>query len=234
MESKINYKKYLYSFVITAIIFGTAFYLSNYFDQKKIDDIRAIQDKISIDIMSSETQFSLLEESSCQDLSSQNDLTDELNTLEEKLTATENQRGANDPEVQTLKQYYSLLEIKDYILMNQISQKCKKTPLNIVYFYSTDNSCADCEKEGYVLTDLREQFPDLRVYSFDYNLDISAVQTLIKINKVENNLPAIYTDGKIYYGFQSVDDIMKAVPELQALANAKNATSTAATSTKKF
>src|ERR1035437_4531327 len=169
MEHQINWKKYIYAFVITAIIFATAIYLSNCFEQKKIDDIRTIQEKISIDILSSETQFSLLEESSCADLGGQSALSDELGSLEDKLAYAERDRGQNDPEVQTLKQYYSLLEIKDYILMQKISEKCGKPPLTVIYFYSTDNSCADCEREGYVLTDLRTQFPDLRVYSFDYN-----------------------------------------------------------------
>ena len=224
MEHQINWKKYFYAFVITAIIFATAIYLSNYFEQKKIDDIRTIQDKISIDIMSSETQFSLLEESSCADLGSQSALSDELGSLEDKLTYTERDRGVSDPEVQTLKQYYSLLEIKDYILMQKIAEKCGKPPLTIIYFYSTDNSCADCEREGYVLTDLRTQFPELRVYSFDYNLDISAVKTLIAISKVENKLPAVFIKDKMYYGFQSESDIEKIMPEIMATSTATTTT----------
>lgn len=235
MENQINWKKYFYSFVITAIIFGTAIYTSNYFNQKKIDDIRSIQDKISIDIMSSETQFSLLEESSCIDLAGQSALSDELGTLSDKLAYTENSRGDKDTEVQTLKQYYALLEIKDYILMQKIGEKCGKPPLTIIYFYSTQNDCPDCEKEGYVLTSLRESYPELRVYSFDYNLDISAVKTLISINKIENNLPAVFASGKLYYGFQSMDNLESNIPELKKLRDAKIASSTAtsATSTKK-
>ncbi len=229
MQSKsIDSKKYIYSFVITAIIFATAIYVSNYFGQKKIDEIRNIQDKISIDILSSETQFSLLEEASCKDFGA-GTLSTELGTLEDKLTYTENQRGVNDPEVKTLKQYYSLLEIKDYLLMNKISQKCKKTPLSIIYFYSDDNNCADCEREGYVLTHLRETYPDLRVYSFDYNIGLSAVKTLISINKVKNELPAIITKDETYYGFQSVEDLEKIVPELAKLKATQNATSTSTT-----
>src|SRR3990167_208076 len=102
----INSKKYLFSFIITAIIFATAIYISNYLGQKKLDEIRNIQDKISIDILSSETQFSLLEESSCKDVDS-GTLSMELGSLENKLSYTENDRGANDPEVKVLKQYYS-------------------------------------------------------------------------------------------------------------------------------
>lgn len=226
MENKnINWKKYFFSFAITAIIFTTAILVSNYFGNKKIDEIRDIQNKIAIDILSSETQFSLLEESSCKDFGV-GTLSTELGNLEEKLSYTENQRGNDDEEVQTLKRYYSLLEIKDYLLMNKISEKCKKTSLSIIYFYSTDDSCPDCEREGYVLTQLRQDYPELRVYSFDYNIDLSAVKTLISINKVKNTLPAIFIRDKAYYGFQSIEDLEKAIPELLKLKAEKVATST--------
>lgn len=216
MNKNTDYRKYLFSFIITAIIFGTAIYLSNFFSQKKLEEIRNIQDKISIDILSSETQFSLLEESSCENIGT-GSLSTELGDLEEKLSYTENQRGTEDPEVQTLKRYYSLLEIKDYLLMKKISEKCKRTPLSIIFFYSNSERCKDCQKEGYVLTELRENYPDLRVYSFDYDMDLSAVQTLISINKIKNELPAIVINEKVYYGFQSIEDIEKAVPELEKM-----------------
>lgn len=215
-NSTINWKQYFFSFAITAIIFATAILTSNYFAQKRVNEIRGIQDKIAIDTLSSETQFSLLEESSCKDVGT-GSLSTELGTLEDKLTYTEKERGENDTEVQTLKKYYFLLEIKDYLLMNKISQKCKKTPISIIYFYSLDDKCADCEKEGYVLTRLREKYPDLRVYSFDYNADLSAVKTLISINKIKDELPAIIVKDNVYYGFQSVEDIEKAVPDLKKL-----------------
>lgn len=223
-DNGVYWRKYLFSFLITAIIFASALYLSNYFAEKKLNEIRNIQDKIAIDILSSETQFSLLEELSCKDLGT-GSLSTELGNLEEKLTYTENERGHDDAEVLTLKKYYSLLEIKDYLLMNKISEKCKRTPLSIIYFYSTDDSCTDCEKEGYVLTSLRENYPDLRVYSFDYNIDVSAVRTLISINKIKNELPAIIIKDKVYYGFQSIEDLEKILPELKTL-KAKTATST--------
>lgn len=231
MKREIDFKKYLFTFMITAAIFATAIYLSNYFGQKKIDQIRAIQDNISLDILSSETQFSLLEESSCQAFGTSSALSQELGSLEDKLSATERDRGANNAQVLTLKKYYSLLEIKDYILMKKIAVQCKIIPLSIIYFYSNKGDCVDCEREGYVLTHLREEYPTLRVYSFDYNLDISAVKTLFSVNKIKDTLPAIYMNGKIYYGFQSVDTL-EATPQLTALRALQNASSTTATTTK--
>jgi len=55
----IDWKKYLIVFLLTLSLFLTAIFLSNYFGNKKIDQLKSIQDKIAIDILSSETQFSL-------------------------------------------------------------------------------------------------------------------------------------------------------------------------------
>jgi hypothetical protein len=222
-QNHIDWKKYVIVLVITGVIFATAMYASNYFSQKKLAELKNIQDKIAIDILSSETQFSLLEESSCKDIATTTALSDELGNLEDKLNYTEKDRGETDPEVTYLKRYYSLLEIKDYLLMKKISEKCRTSPVSIIYFYSNnDGQCADCEKEGYVLTQLRTDYPALRVYSFDYDLDLSAIRTLISINKIKKDkLPAMIIGDEVYYGFKSIQDLEK-TPELKTLTELKS------------
>ncbi len=231
-HNEINWKKYIFTLIITGAIFATALYASNYFSEKRLAEVKSIQDKIAIDILSSETQFSLLEASSCKFVGSTS-LSSELSSLEEKLAITEQERGADDSEVQAVKRYYSLLQIKDYLLMQKIAEKCKTSPLSIVYFYSNKGDCPDCEKQGYVLTRIRQDYPQVRVYAFDYNLDLSALQTLISINKIENKLPALMINEDLYYGFQDTSDLEKNIPELKVLKTAQTASSTTATSTKK-
>ena len=114
--------------------------------------------------------------------------------------------------------------------MKQSAARCNLKPVFIFYFYSNKGDCEDCVKQGYVLTALSESYPQLRIYSFDYNLDVGALKTLIAIDDVDNRLPALVTNGKTYYGFQSIDAIKKVLPQLATL---KTATSTSATSTKK-
>ena len=72
-----------------------------------------------------------------------------------------------------------------------------------------------------------EPYPQLRVYSFDYNLDLSALQTLISIDKVENDLPAILIKDNVYYGFKTMADIEKILPELAKLKRMATSTKTA-------
>lgn len=221
---------YIVAFIITALIFATALYASNYFNNQRLEDIRATQDTISTDILSLETQFDLLQEHSCSDITENTTLPSELTSLGSQLSYMEAQGARSQDEVTRLKRLYSLLEIKDYLLMKQIAAKCNLKPVFILYFYSNKGDCKDCERQGYVLTALAENYPQLRIYSFDYNLDVSALQTLISIDKVDDQLPALLINGKAYYGFQSVEDINKMLPQLATL---KKATSTSATSTRK-
>ena len=60
-----------------------------------------------------------------------------------------------------------------------------------------------------------EDYPELRVYSFDYNLDVAAIATLVSINKIENTLPALLIDENVYYGFQGIENIEEIIPQLK-------------------
>lgn len=227
-----RWSTYAIALGITGLIFITAFYASNYFNDRRINDIRTTQDTISTDILSLETQFDLLQEHSCNDIAENTILPSELSSLGSRLSFMESQgSGNNQLEITRLKKLYSLLEIKDYLLMKQLAGKCNLKPVFILYFYSNKGDCAECEKQGYALTELSQTYPQLRVYSFDYNLDIGGLQTLISIDDVDNKLPALRINNQNYYGFQSIEGIEKILPQLSTLE--KSATSTAATSTKK-
>lgn len=222
-----EWKRYVVAFFITAFVFASAFYLSNFFNNKKIEEIRRIENSISVDILSSETQYNLLSELSCNNV---NDsiLSQELNDLAAKIQFGEDQSIGSDDEILALKKYYSLLQIKDYLLMKKAEEKCNLKVTSIIYFYATKDDCSDCEKQGFILTDIRQNYPNVRVYAFDYNLDLSALKALISIYKVgdQSKLPALIINGKVYYGLQKFEDIQKIAPtvfitpEEQALKDA--------------
>ncbi len=210
-----DWKKYILTFLVTAGLFLSAFWISNYFTGRKIDQVKIAEDKISLDLMSSEIQFSLLQEMSCKDVSS-NALSSELNSLSDKIAYSENNIGTDNSSVVSLKKYYSILEIKDYLLMKRISERCGQKSVFVLYFYSND-SCSDCTKQGYVLTSLKEKYPALRVYSFDYDLELSATKAMISIYNVPDKLPALVINGRVYSGFQSIEAVEKNFPQLKTL-----------------
>ncbi len=214
------------AFIIASAIFATGFWVASAINDVRLSEIRTIQEQISTDTLSLETQFDLLTRLSCEEIAENSVLSDELNDLSERLDYTEAQLGSKNSTVLLLKRQYSLLEIKDYLLMQQVATKCKLKPVFVLYFYSNQGDCEKCDSAGHVLTYLRETYPQLRVYSFDYNLDLGALDTLIAINKIENNLPAFSVNGKIHYGLSDLESIEKILP-LDKLA-----TSTATTTQK--
>lgn len=212
-HTKNDWKTYIFAFVITLGIFVTAILFSRYLTNQKLAVIRDAQDSISLDILSSETQFSLLTELSCRDVG-QSTLSQELNSMAEKIDYSESNIGNRD-DVIKLKKYYTLLEIKDFLLMRKISDRCGKKITSILYVYTTADNCSECTKQGYVLTELRQKYPDLRVYSFDYNVDLSALKALLSIYDVEDTkLPAVILNEQRLTGFQSIEEIEARIPNV--------------------
>ena len=220
MNNNVDWKKYLIVFFITVGLFATAYYLSEYFGGRKVEELKSIQDKIAIDILSSETQFSLLSELSCKNISD-SAFSDQLGELGNKLEWSQNNLGATE-EVSYLRKYYSLLQIKDYLLAKKISARCGTKASFILYFYTTAENCSECERESLVLSSLREKYPELRVYSFDYSTELSAVEAMLKIYKIKDTeLPALVIDDDVLTGFRSIEELESRVKESFKLQETK-------------
>jgi len=205
-------KNALLAFVIASLIFGTGFWVSNLVNQARVNEIQTIQERIATDTLSLETQFDLLARLSCDAITENSILSKELNDLAERLDYTERELGSKNSTVILLKRQYSLLQIKDYLLMQQVASKCNLKPVFILYFYSNQGDCDKCDSAGNVLTYLRKTYEELRVYAFDYHLDLGALQTLISINKIESDFPAFVINGKTYYGLSDLEAIEKVLP----------------------
>ncbi len=217
----------LIALCITIGIGASVIYAVNHLNSLRVKDLNSTQEKLSVDILSLETQISLLESAPCSIVGSSNDLTSELDDLGQRLSFTENQLGSNDPQVILLKKQYSLLEIRDYLVTQEFAKSCNTKQVTVLYFYSNNTSnCADCDRAGYALSYLHDTYPNVRVYSFDYDLDLGAQMTLISTKKITGPLPAFVINGKTTYGFTDLAMLMKEFPK------GTLSTSTASTSTK--
>ena len=203
----------LIALLITIVLAGTVAYTVKYLNRARIAELSAIEEQLSIDMLSLDTQFSLLEAAPCDSSASSTALTSELADFGSRLSYAEEQLGNDDAQVIRLKDRYSLLEIRDYLITKKLAQACGTRPVTVLYFYSNSGDCGECDKAGYALSYLRNTYPSLRVYSFDYNLDLGALKTFITVNRVKNSLPAFVINGTHFYGFTSLADLEKQFPK---------------------
>lgn len=211
---------------ITAVIILTVAIALNYFNRARIAELNAIEDQLSIDTLSLDTQFSLLASAPCSAASEGTVLTKELHDLGDRLSYTEGQLGTNDAQVIRLKLQYTLLEIRDYLVTRQLAAACGTHPVTVLYFYSNvPGECTECDRASIALSYLREQYPNLRVYSFDYHLNLGALTTLISLNKLEPRFPAFVIGDTTSYGFTDLKTLEGEFPKGSLIATT-TATST--------
>jgi hypothetical protein len=221
----------LIALVITALIAATILYAIDSLNRQRVAELNSIEDQLSIDTLSLDTQFSLLANAPCSTVLEGTELTKELQDLGDRLVYTENQLGTDDAQVIRLKSQYTLLEIRDYLVAKQLAAACGTKPVTVLYFYSNvDGECTECDRASFALSYLRQNYPNLRVYSFDYHLDLGALSTLIALDKVKPEFPAFIIQDKPIYGFTDLETLEKAFPK-GALVT-PTATSTATTTKK--
>ena len=229
----VSSKKYVIVFLITLGVFAMVFLLSNYIYSQRITQVKSLEDNINRNILETEIQYALLADVTCETDANNNPLmNDEINSLSKRLSFMEDQRGTDDTEVITLKKYYSLLQVKDYLLLRERTKQCGQKPSSILYFYSNKGDCLDCKKMGYVLTAMRENYDQLHVYAFDYNIGLSVVETLKSIYKLENKQPILVINRKPYYGFKTREELEALMPELAKLTASTTRASTTQRATK--
>lgn len=230
MSKKLSIKKHTLIFIATALVFGGGFFLSDFISKQKLELLAGLQENLRVDILSLETQFSILEQAPCKNFN-ESGLTKELYDISQKLTHLENKLGQDDPNFIQLKKFYSILEIKHWLLLKKAARQCDLNLATIIYFYADKNSCPDCGKQGLILTHLRKRYPVLRVYSFDFNLSLSAIETLKSIYSIKKDLPALVVQDETFYGFHSKQELKDILSQYVDLELPAKPTTTKATTT---
>ncbi len=211
---KIDIKKYLIVFLGTSMIFFIGIYIGRHFEQQKLEKIDSIKANLELDILSTETQFSILETAICENSNSAS-LTEEQYQIEKTLSQMGERLGNSHPEVQRLRKYYFLLEIKNFLLMKKKKEQCNSSVIPILYFHGTKKECPKCKQQNFVL-DYLKKYPFLKIYSFDYISDLVAVETLKSLYGVKGKLPILVINGKTYFGFKNREELIEILsPEFE-------------------
>jgi len=199
---KIDKTKYVASFAIATLIFLLGIWLGTYFSAEKLSTIDTLAEKMQLNTLGTELQFSLISEKPCEFLNS-SELTDELYQIGARLDFMESEMGQTNRQVLRLKEYYHLLELRHWIFLNKARSQCNQSYDLLLYFYSNKGNCPDCADQGNVLTYLHKKYPELNIYSFDININNPALKTVKSLYKIQGNPPFMVINGKTYIGFMN-------------------------------
>ena len=189
---------------ITIIVFMLGFLLGYQLFQGKLSEIQDTQNSIQADTLSIDIESQLASESAC-DAKSLEALAMKMETLGPKIDMLEKQSG--HLELEGLKKYYALLEIKHWLAIKSMNSRCGTDYLPVLYFYSNTN-CKDCGEQGAVLLHQKTLNPKLMIYSFDIDSDLSAIKILKSRYAIEN-VPAIIVREQRFEGLLSADDLSR-------------------------
>jgi hypothetical protein len=204
----ISRTKYIAVFAVTTLVFLIGLMIGSYMTGKKLQQVEELEQNLRMDTMAMELQYLFLSQEPCETETGL--ITDELYKIGDRLDFMENSLGADNPQVQSLKNYYSLLEIRHWLFLRTINERCDHDTHFILYFYSADEEdCPKCVEQGYALTFLRKEFPNVRVYSFDIDLSNPGVD-LVKQTymKGEGELPILIVGNQTIYGFRDKGELM--------------------------
>lgn len=207
MKRKIVKEKYIAVFALATLLFIVGILVGHWISEWKIKKTLEVEKKLRFDLLSLELETEMLENYPCTIEAMM--LEEELGKIARKVSFLEEQLGKRNPKVLELKKYYSLLEIRHYLLMKERKKMCNENYTLILFFYSNlPENIEVSEKQGYVLDYLRDKYTTKRVkiYSLDYDLDLGIIKELIRIHNI-SEVPSLVIDGNLYVGFQSKEKL---------------------------
>jgi glutaredoxin len=186
----------------TIIIFLFGMLLGNYFTQTKVANINDLEDSLRVQTQGAELQYEILTREPCR-YANGTPLAEDLYSIGERVDFMESQLGEDDTAVLHLKNTYSILQIRHWLFTQQTNEKCGTNQVPVLFFYGNGDDCPRCREQGYILTHLRRDYPELRVYAFDIRTTNPALDTIKRIYEVEN-VPMIILPNQTL-GYTDID-----------------------------
>ena len=197
---KISWGKYTSVFLMTFLIFMIGIFISQKMSSNTSEDVSKTQKEIGNYLLNLNLQSEIASEYICRiDVFS---LTEEKFNLGKQIDILEKNIGKEDEVVKELKRDYSLLSIRQWLLVKKFKEKCDNNLNIILFFYSNKVNQTDSESQGYVLDYLYEKhLENIVIYAFDIDEESPALGTIKAIYGVSKS-PSLIINEMLFSGFQ--------------------------------
>ena len=209
--------KYIIAGTITLGVFLLGLFLGLAIEGKRVNYIESVSRRQNLDFSSLQLQYTFIDQLSQEKncLAVQNTFEQNINNLESTRIRLENfdrEATLNKNELDMLKNEYLLAQIRYWLLAERTRELCGVDIVNILYFFSDEKECPDCEKQAFVLTYLKKRFKDkLLIFSFDSKFEVEPMVPLLKKTYNVTAYPTIVIEGEPKIQFQNKDTILKEI-----------------------
>ena len=209
--------KYIMAGAITLGIFFLGLFLGLAIEGKRVNYIESVSRKQNLDFSSLQLQYAFIDQMSQEKncMAVQKTFEDNINNLESTRIRLENfDRDAtlNKNELDVLKNEYMLAQIRYWMLAERTRRLCGTDIVTILYFFSDEKECPDCDRQAFVLTYLKKRFKDkLLIFSFDSQFEAEPMIPLLKKTYNITTYPTIVIEGNPKIKFQDKSNILKEI-----------------------
>ncbi len=121
--------------------------------------------------------------------------------------------GTSTEQVSELTQDYYLLSVRAWILNSYVTERCVEDRVVILFFYSVP--CDDCQRQGDILDQLKQEGFDEKMRVFVLNSDFQEpiVQVLKRTHNIES-VPSLVIGNTTYEGLVDKDELKSIISSL--------------------
>ncbi len=198
-------KVYFIAGMISLIIYIAGIFTGFILQTEVFQKVERNIEEVKKDLESAQLEYMFLSfraRESCQILSSlTNELTSKLYSILNELIKLEGKNGR----FLELKNEYTMLAIRAWILKSNTKEVCKEDILPILYLYSIP--CPECLEQGKILDEAQVMYPNkISVFTIDAGVELPIVKTIVKSYNITKT-PALIIEDEVYQGLVSKDEM---------------------------
>jgi hypothetical protein len=219
MRQKINYIRHLGVLFLTLVIFFLGVLIGGNVEELRVESLYTQLQEQDLEYQSvlTESRYidyltSLKEEGqeiSCETIKGSFFTSIEnLDNSRLKLENYINSGNFQEEEFSRLKEHYGNVQINYWILANRIGNTCEGKLNTLLYFYSDDELCLECEDQGVHITYVKQRLKeDILVFSFDSQSLTGSSNLLAQKYEIKGRESPTLIINEEIYGFKDNSEI---------------------------
>lgn len=214
---KISRSRYFFAATITAGIFLLGLFLGLIIENHRLEFIQNEDTIQKLEYNSLQVLYAYIDQLSasqeCDTIPKVYDLSlEHLENTRIRLENYDREAKIKEEEFAKLKREYVQAQLRYWLLAQKINEMCDLDIVSVLYFFSTDKECPDCEEQGFVLTYLKDIFKTkLLIFAIDSNYEEEPMIGLLKRSYNITKYPTIVIEENKYEGFTKKDEILDEV-----------------------